>query len=314
MSEPPSGAAPVAYTDAAGVFPTIARGVEERRVIKDVSWSTRTAAGGGSGGGGSGSGTHTVPELPLRWLPDSHEAFRGTLTVEQWHRAPYAHVFLLAAETRDAYAAGPRAPLRAWIEDAVARGHEWLVLYLPGAGVAATRDAGAAARAYAKVEERVRGDMPARREASRVVRLDIAGGVGVEPRAQWAELLSRLLLCVSAALSARCVAYSEEVRRRWDVKDVPGWNFCGYFCVREALAFVYVQGQVPEEALRCVARAPACRGGCRRRVHAPAGTTMNWRSSLCPCARAAATRFRWGTRRFRSARSTPRACWRCRLL
>ncbi len=251
--------AQIAYTDPAGVFPVIARSVLEHRIIRDVSWTPRVAGGGsgssGSGGGSSApggitSGTFTLRELPVLWLPDSHETFRGTLTVEQWHRAPYAHVYLLTSETRDAYAAGPRAPLRAWIEDAAARGHEWLVLYLPGAGVVATRDAGAAARAYAKVEERLRGDMPSRRESPRVVRLDVAGGVGVDARAQWVELMGRLRGCVSATLGARCGAYGEEVRRRWMVMAVPGWNFCGYFCVREALAFVYMHGQVPEEALR----------------------------------------------------------------
>jgi hypothetical protein len=63
----------------------------------------------------------------------------------------------------------------------------------------------------------------------------------VELRSQWSALVSRLHACVMTALTARVAAYEAAAAKLFAQREVPGWNFCQYFCIRESLAFVYSQ-------------------------------------------------------------------------
>jgi hypothetical protein len=58
---------------------------------------------------------------------------------------------------------------------------------------------------------------------------------------QWSQLFWRMERCAIATLSARVRAYEVEIRKRYEQRALPGWNFCTYFCLRESVAFVYAQ-------------------------------------------------------------------------
>ena len=66
---------------------------------------------------------------------------------------------------------------------------------------------------------------------------------------QWEGFLAVLSRCAMDGLTARVRAYDEEIRIRWEQRYVPGWSYGQFFCVKEALAFVYAQVKLPGEAL-----------------------------------------------------------------
>jgi hypothetical protein len=58
---------------------------------------------------------------------------------------------------------------------------------------------------------------------------------------QWSQLFWRMERCAIGTLTARVRAYEVEIRKRYEQRSLPGWNFCTYFCLRESVAFVYAQ-------------------------------------------------------------------------
>lgn len=63
-------------------------------------------------------------------------------------------------------------------------------------------------------------------------------------------LTTKLRECLGSALTAEIRYYEEEVAKLFAKQEIPGWNYCQFFVVKEALAFVYERASLLEDALK----------------------------------------------------------------
>lgn len=54
---------------------------------------------------------------------------------------------------------------------------------------------------------------------------------------------------ITASVEQYISSYEEEIRKMDSKRPLPGWNYCGFFFLKESLAFTYERAQMFEEAL-----------------------------------------------------------------
>jgi len=82
------------------------------------------------------------------------------------------------------------------------------------------------------------------------VRLDVFDTTSQTGVTQWEELQHKLRGCLVASFQSRCNRFEAEITRRAKTQNLPLWNFCHFFLVKEAYALHYQTFQLYEEALR----------------------------------------------------------------
>lgn len=227
------------YTDHFGVWPLLHEAIAEHMPLRNLPWKFR----------GSSSNYHTIAALEVAWFPQDDSAFNFERTVVNWYRMPYGYVFLVRCERFELYKTQVRPLLKAWVEEMVEKGVEWLIVYVP---LGTCSDVpGIKGKVYRKVYDKIKSDFSSRREGDRSVRIDLYPLPDDPPaHRQWRTMMERLAHLIVQTLSSRSTAYEEEVRRRYEQHTLPGWNFAMYFCVKESLAFMYQQMHLLEETLR----------------------------------------------------------------
>lgn len=70
-----------------------------------------------------------------------------------------------------------------------------------------------------------------------------------EPAEDWNELLKRIKECLAVSFSRQIKEYRSEVKNLIERINIPGWNFCNYFIVKEGLAFTLIQCNQLENAI-----------------------------------------------------------------
>lgn len=65
----------------------------------------------------------------------------------------------------------------------------------------------------------------------------------------WKDVFLRISECCLATLTAQIIQYDDDSRRLEQQRLIPGWNYCQYFLIKEAMVFTYEIAGLFEEAL-----------------------------------------------------------------
>lgn len=95
---------PIGYEDKSDVWPTIQKFICDRLPLKDVTWKSPIS-----------SSFINIEKLPLRFLPASAKLFNETHHPYRRFLAPYVHLYLLCAESMDAYKS-LKSSIKKWVE------------------------------------------------------------------------------------------------------------------------------------------------------------------------------------------------------
>lgn len=95
---------PIGYEDKSEVWPIIQKFVCDRLPLKDVTWRSNIS-----------SSFVNIEKLPLRFLPASAKLFNETMHPYRRFLGPYVHMYLLRAESMDAYKAA-KSTMKKWVE------------------------------------------------------------------------------------------------------------------------------------------------------------------------------------------------------
>ncbi|CAN0532830.1 unnamed protein product, partial [Ectocarpus sp. 12 AP-2014] len=231
------------------------------------------------------SGPTNIDELPVRCLV--HRTLAGTEvaarlvdTPAERYRASFAFIYMVSAESQEHYKQTVRPLIRAWIDKVEARGGGedgpgWLLLYVivaPQGG--GSSDAAAATAAavdaqgkifwwlcadfYSKtpgdrcslVSLYVDGNTPVKggQKAKMLARSRPSASPRHHPK-QWSDLLAKVGRVVLEVFEARVRCYASELGHLDATRGMIGWDFGQFFVVKESLALMYKELQLPSEAL-----------------------------------------------------------------
>lgn len=127
---------PLAYHDDRELWPILDAGFSRVSTLPRTEWSPPTSAT-----------TYVIPELHCAPMHHTHATFDFPNLPINWYRLPYVHLLLVNIEPADASnsvdvivdnrpvkvtsAEITKQRVKVWCEDMCARGHEWLVVYMP---------------------------------------------------------------------------------------------------------------------------------------------------------------------------------------
>ncbi|RYG64266.1 hypothetical protein EON64_14340, partial [archaeon] len=229
----------------------------------------------------------TINSLPLRFLPSSASLFKDTEHAFRWLLAPYVHMYILVAETMEAYKTA-KVSLKKWVDSkntqkSVLGKAPWFIVYLP------TGTQGI--DTYNKVYYRVCNDFyvdrtgdhsvmlllpsliddgnPAnillRRTSTTTGMLNMASsfsmnlsshptmtsshGVTTISTTHVNDVLCLLREGIVRSFQQRCALYDSEIRRLDAQRGTGQFDFRQLFLVKESLALMYQMMQLQDMSL-----------------------------------------------------------------
>ncbi|KIK59816.1 hypothetical protein GYMLUDRAFT_261811 [Collybiopsis luxurians FD-317 M1] len=160
---------------------------------------------------------------------------------------PLLNIYVITCENHDieAYRATVKKQIKEWHTTVSARkNQEWLILHVVRADTRA--QSGAFFTLKGSVLDKVRADFNTDKR-ERCVQLVWSGGTN-NP-ATWAEVLNKLRDGVLSAFEAAVIQREDEVRRSEGQRQMPGWNFCTFFILKESLASSFEGMTLYDDAL-----------------------------------------------------------------
>ncbi|KAJ7905373.1 trafficking protein particle complex subunit 10 [Mycena olivaceomarginata] len=190
----------------------------------------------------------TIQELdislvPLESLRDEHTSQIPATLLEK----PFLNMYIVTCEDSDleTYKTSIKRQVKEWHSVVAARkNQEWLILHIIRPD--SRTQSGNFFQLKGSVLDKLRGDFNTDRR-DRCVQL--AWTSGYDNPALWAEFLNKLkdglLNSFDLAVSQR----EEEVKRSESQRQMPGWNFCTFFILKESLAGSFQGVNLFEDAL-----------------------------------------------------------------
>jgi hypothetical protein len=195
---------------------------------------------------------------------------------------PYLKLFLLRCDDVETYKASARKMLREWIKthtppsqnsssSSNQENHdafEWIIIHIvlpdpPGSSVWPSR-------ASASVLDKIRSDFNGSSKSGmdRVCQIPSTAGVQVngvtvnpipsgqghdqflqEANRAWEDVLGKLKAWILSSFDLRVRQYEEDIKEKGSQRNIPGWNFCTFFVLKEGLARGFESVGLVEDAL-----------------------------------------------------------------
>ena len=190
---------------------------------------------------------------------------------------PYLRIYLLRCDDAETYKTTSRKALREWIKSRSSSSHskgpnnqenhdafEWLIVH-----IAPVEGASWPTKVSAIVLDKIKSDFNGSSKSSidRVAQIpcayDIPGGNSAEAvqpgpaREQflkeanrgWDDLLTKFKALILASFDSRVRQYEEDIKEKGSQRNIPGWNFCTFFVLKEGLARGFESVGLLEDAL-----------------------------------------------------------------
>ncbi|OMH84797.1 Trafficking protein particle complex subunit 10 [Zancudomyces culisetae] len=123
------------------------------------------------------------------------------------------------------------------------KNQEWLIVY-----VTTEEESKGIATKFLTIRgsnlERLRVDFQNKKETNRIIMLKR------DVQDSWVELINKIKELVMVSFESRVISFQEDTRRMANMRQLPGWNYCSYFILKEGFAQLYNTMGVYEEALK----------------------------------------------------------------
>ncbi|KAI0665103.1 trafficking protein particle complex subunit 10 [Cubamyces menziesii] len=190
----------------------------------------------------------TIQELDIRFVP--LETLREDQTASQIPQSvlekPLLNIYVFICEDSESYKATTRKQIKDWHASVNQRkNQEWLLVHVvrPDQSVAQGR----LFQMKTSVLDKVKADFNTDKK-DRCVQL--VWSAEKDNPAVWADLMTKIKEGVLSAFDAALTQREEEVRRSEGQRQMPGWNFCTFFILKESLASSLEGMNLCEDALQ----------------------------------------------------------------
>ena len=226
--------------------------------------------------------------IPTRFNNDGRrESEPSPFRKERRHQIPglrqtsYLKVYLLSCDDVEAYKASSKRLLREWVKEHTPQSHgsnlannqenhdafEWMIVHVVLPSM--TNTPGWPNRAASNVVDRLRADFNGSSKAAidRVAQIPTksiqAQGMRTNslpasgPQAEyaketskaWDDMVSKMKSLILASFDLRVRQYEEDIKEKGAQRNIPGWNFCTYFILKEGLSMGFESVGLVEDAL-----------------------------------------------------------------
>ncbi|KAG8842313.1 hypothetical protein FRB96_005595 [Tulasnella sp. 330] len=207
-----------------GVWTHALSSLKERLPLRNLHWksSTRPAI-------------RTVQELDVTLL--SLDSIKDELPSQipvTLLEKPLLNIYFFACEDGESYKTSFKKQIKDWHTIVTQRkSQEWLVVLVVRPETQST-----SSRLFqrASILDKVKSDFNIGKR-DRCVQL--AWAVGSDDPGAWSDLLSKMKEGIISTFDAHIVQREEEIRRSETQRQMPGWNFCTFFILKESLAFSF---------------------------------------------------------------------------
>ncbi|KAF5358539.1 hypothetical protein D9756_001945 [Leucocoprinus leucothites] len=197
----------------------------------------------------SGSSLLTIQELEVDFVPfetvrDEHASQIPMTLLDR----PLLHIYVVTCEPGDieAYKATVKKQVKDWHNSVVSRkNQEWLILHLVK-GDTPVPSGGKLFQLKGSVLDKLKTDF---NQDKRDRCIQVTWSTANDSPLAWGEFGNKVKDSVMSAFDTAIHQREEEVRRSESQQQMPGWNFCTFFILKESLASSFEGMNLLEEAL-----------------------------------------------------------------
>ncbi|KAI0082757.1 hypothetical protein K474DRAFT_1681152 [Panus rudis PR-1116 ss-1] len=190
----------------------------------------------------------TIQELNITFVSaDTKQAEHTSQIPQTVLEKPLLSTYIVVCDDYETYKNTTKRQIKEWHSSVVQRKNlEWLIIYIvrPDAKTTANR----MFQMKSSVLDKIKADFNTDRR-DRCVELVWSYDSEFEDPTAWAELIGKVKEGILSAFDAALTQREEEVKRSEGQRQMPGWNFCTFFILKESLANSFEGMGLYEDAL-----------------------------------------------------------------
>ncbi|KAL3467634.1 trafficking protein particle complex subunit 10 [Aspergillus heterothallicus] len=268
-----SSSVTVDYTDPSGLFSFVQPVIADKLPLRNLHWKSPTRP------------VRSIESLRIGFTPANHEvaerkpssdALGGAVThrrhqIPGLRQTPYLKIYILRCDDNDTYKTTARKALREWIKSHGSSStsststpatsqekhdaFEWLILHVVQDGDEKAAPTSKWGRTTTTVLEKIKADFngSSKSAVDRVaqLRLPKQGSSQKPPELadQIEDFVEKIKNGILASFDLRVAQYEEDIKEKDSQRNLPGWNFCTFFILKEGLARGFENVGLFEDAL-----------------------------------------------------------------
>lgn len=189
----------------------------------------------------------TIQELELTLVPldslrDEHTSQVPVTLLEK----PLLNLYVVTCEDNDSYKTNVKKQIKDWHSTISQRkNQEWIIVHVVRSDIKTTD------RKFFNMKSSVLDKIKADFNIDKRDRcVQLSWTAGDHSPVIWADLVNKIKDGLLSALDSSVSQREEEVRRSESQRQMPGWNFCTFFILKESLATSFEGVKLFEDALR----------------------------------------------------------------
>ncbi|OAQ29544.1 hypothetical protein K457DRAFT_125745 [Linnemannia elongata AG-77] len=157
---------------------------------------------------------------------------------------PYLNLYFVNCEDNETYKNTVRQHIREWITLVTSKkNQEWLIVH-----ISSQENARAAKFLRSSVLDRIKADFNTGKR-DRVAQVRMAD-TEMSEMELWADFTDKMKEGIVTSFDQNVMTFEEDIRRLDSQRQMPGWNYCTFFILKEGLTNAYEMMNLHEEALR----------------------------------------------------------------
>ncbi|KAF9291883.1 hypothetical protein BGZ68_001437 [Mortierella alpina] len=222
----------VTYSDESGSWASIEKDLAARLPLKNLVWKPS-----------NNRDKRDIGILDVQLRRFSAESSKNLPPVTLLQN-PYLNLYFVNCEDNETYKTTVRQQIREWIQLITSKkNQEWLIVH-----ISSQEGARAAKFLRSSVLDRIKADFNTGKK-DRVAQVRMADTEMSESEL-WADFTEKMKEGIVASFDQNVLTFEEDIRRLDSQRQMPGWNYCTFFILKEGLTNAYEMMNLHEEALR----------------------------------------------------------------
>ncbi|KAG0203033.1 hypothetical protein BGX28_004559 [Mortierella sp. GBA30] len=222
----------VTYCDESGNWASIEKDLAARLPLRNLVWKPS-----------NNRAKRNIAMLDVelkRFTPESSKNLPPVTLLQN----PYLNLYFVNCEDNELYKTTVRQHIRDWIQLVTSKkNQEWLIVHISNQEGART-----AKFLRSSVLDRIKADFNVGKK-DRVAQVRMADTEMSESEL-WADFTEKMKEGIVASFDQNVLTFEEDIRRLDSQRQMPGWNYCTFFILKEGLTNAYEMMNLHEEALR----------------------------------------------------------------
>ncbi|KAJ2960306.1 hypothetical protein NQZ79_g4345 [Umbelopsis isabellina] len=221
----------ITYYDEYGVWPHLADELSSRLPLRNLHWTSSVQRP-----------LRSIQSLDVDLKRFTYDNGPQPLLSTQ---TPYLNLYFVACDDNDTYRNTVRRQIKSWVDViSTKKNQEWLLVYVAGQE---TRKSGSYLGLKTSVYDKIKSDFNIGKR-DRCVYLRSATSEHADSE-DWVDFINKMKDGIITSFDAQVQQYQEDTRRLDLQRQMPGWNYCTFFILKEGLAHTFETMTLYEEAL-----------------------------------------------------------------